>query len=332
MNSLSKIEASAAACQAGSIEHLSFVIPAFNEEENITRTVSEVAKHTQDLVMRYDIVIVDDGSRDATFETAKTLAQAYPIIALRLSRNFGKEQAIMSGLRRAQGDAVVILDADLQEPLRYLKDMIDHYADGFDMVYAVRANRSDEPAIKRLTTWVFYHMLGQNEGFTIPRDARDFRLMDRRVVDALTSTTEKNLFMKGLFGWVGFKSKALPIDMLRRTAGRSNFGFKNLFRLGCTAITAFSTWPLRVWTVIGGALAMCSIGYGIWLFLRTLVWGTDLPGWSTLAVAIFLLGGIQLFSVGILGEYLARVFAEVKGRPGYLIAEEHCFETDECPA
>ena len=157
----------------------------------------------------------------------------------------------------------------------------------------------------------------------IPADARDFRLMDRRVVNALCDLPERNRFMKGLYGWVGFRSKAIPIELEQRTNGTSKFGFKGLLKLGLTGMTSFTSWPLRVWTLVGMSVAAMSILYGIWIAAKTLIFGIDVPGWSTLAVAVFLLGGVQLISIGVLGEYLARVFTEVKGRPGFIVAETH---------
>lgn len=309
------------------IPDLSFVIPAHNEADNITETIQRVDAEARQLVNSFEIIVVDDGSSDTTFEKAKTLSASYPVRTLRLSRNFGKEHAIMAGLERSKGAAVVILDADLQEPLSYLKTMLDHRENGFEMVFAVRAQRLDETWRKRLFTKVFYKMLNIGSETVIPANARDFRLMDRRVVDALCALPERNRFMKGLYGWVGFRTVAIPIELDQRQAGISKFGFSGLFKLGLTGLTSFTAWPLRVWTSIGMTIALLSILYGLWIMLKTLVFGIDVPGWSTLVVAVSLLGGVQLISIGVLGEYLARVFTEVKGRPGYIVAEDHSAKT-----
>lgn len=306
---------------------LSFVIPAFNEAGNISKTIERVDATARKLVDSFEIIIVDDGSVDDTFEEVKALAITYPVRALRLSRNFGKEQAIMAGLEKSIGAAVVILDADLQEPLCHLETMLNHRAEGFEMVYAVRAQRYDETWRKRAFTRAFYVLLNSGSETAIPANARDFRLMDRRVVDALCALPERNRFMKGLYGWVGFRTKAISIDLDRREAGISKFGFRGLFKLGLTGLTSFTAWPLRVWTSIGMTIAACSILYGLWVAIRTLVFGIDVPGWSTVVVAVTLLGGVQLISIGVLGEYLARVFTEVKGRPGFIIAEDHSANT-----
>lgn len=310
------------------IPELSFVIPAYNEAGNISKTVERVDAAARKLVGSFEIIVVDDGSTDDTYAEIKSIAVNYPVRALRLSRNFGKEQAIMAGLETSVGAAVVILDADLQEPLCHLETMLNHRAEGFEMVYAVRAQRRDETWRKRAFTRAFYAMLNIGSETAIPANARDFRLMDRRVVDALCALPERNRFMKGLYGWVGFRTKAISIELDRREAGVSKFGFRGLFKLGLTGLTSFTAWPLRVWTSIGMTIAACSILYGLWIAIRTLFFGIEVPGWSSLVVAVTLLGGVQLISIGVLGEYLARVFTEVKGRPGFIIAEDHSFKTD----
>ncbi|MFG6518877.1 glycosyltransferase family 2 protein [Sulfitobacter sp. 1A13368] len=304
------------------IPDLSFVIPAFNEAGNITRTVVQVDAHARRLVSSFEIIIVDDGSLDATFEESRALCDQYPLRVLRLSRNFGKEHAIMAGLESTVGAAVVILDADLQEPLFHLETMMKYRDEGYEMVYAVRAQRRDETWRKRVFTRAFYALLNIGGDTAIPANARDFRIMDRRVVDALCALPERNRFMKGLYGWVGFRTKAVAIELGPRATGISKFGFAGLFKLGLTGLTSFTAWPLRVWTGIGMTIAASSILYALWIAVRTLIFGIDVPGWSTLVVAVMLLGGVQLISIGVLGEYLSRVFTEVKGRPGFIIAED----------
>lgn len=307
---------------ASALPQLSVVIPAYNEEENLAHTIKRVHNEVARLVPRHEIILVDDGSTDGTLQSAKTLIGTYPLRAIRLSRNFGKEQAITAGLCASTGRAVVICDADLQEPLHYLEGMLDAHKNGYEMVYTRRATRTDEPLAKRFLTHCFYALLNLGGETRIPPDARDFRLMDRRVVDALCSLPERNRFMKGLYGWVGFRTKEVLIHIEPRQHGTSKFGLKNLFRLGLVGLTSFTSWPLRVWTVAGLVLALVSIVYGVWIAVRTMIFGVDVPGWTTLAASIFLLGGVQLFSIGVLGEYLSRVFSEVKGRPGYIVAEE----------
>ncbi len=300
---------------------LSFVIPAFNEEGAIAETLRRVAEKAASLGLPAEIILVVDGGEDQTFAVAERTRLAIPLVLLRLSRNFGKEQAIMAGLRKSAGAAVIILDADLQEPLSAIDDMLARHREGYETAYAVRADRKDESLAKQALTKAFYRILSFGSETPIPPDARDFRLMDRKVVDALCALPERNRFMKGLYGWVGFRSIAIPVEIAPRQSGRSKFGLARLFRLGLTGLTAFTDWPLRIWTLIGMGIAVLSMLYGGLLAVETLFWGRDVAGWSTLAVAIFFLGGLQLISIGVLGEYLARVFSEVKGRPGYVVAE-----------
>lgn len=300
---------------------LSFVVPCHNEEGNIATTIADISGEANRLKRSFEIIIVDDGSQDRTIEVAQRLMDRHPIQILRLSRNFGKEQAMAAGLRAARGDATVILDADLQEPISYLETLLKHWEEGFEMIYAVRADRKDEPLLKRLATRGFYWLLDRSTSVPIPPDARDFRLMDRRVVDALTALPERNRFMKGLYSWVGFRTKEIAIELKPRFSGSSKFGARRLAGLALTGLTSFSDWPLRVWSGIGIVMAALSILYGAWIMLDTLIWGADLPGWTTLAVSIFFLGGIQLISIGVLGEYAGRIFEEVKGRPGHIVAE-----------
>jgi glycosyltransferase involved in cell wall biosynthesis len=306
---------------------LAFVIPAFNEEATLAETVRRCSAAARRLGLAHEIVVVDDGSSDGTLEVARALIGAHPLRALRLSRNFGKEQALMAGLHAARGGLVVTLDADLQEPLEALDAMLARRAEGFEMVYAVRADRADEGWAKRRATRLFYRLLGLGAQVPIPPDARDFRLMDRRVVDALLALPERDRFMKGLFAWIGFRTAAVPVAMAPRAGGGSKFGPRALARLALTGLTGFTDWPLRVWTGIGFGVAGASILYGFWIALKTLLWGVAPQGWATLAVALFFLGGVQLLSIGVLGEYLSRVFVEVKGRPGYIVAETFGAET-----
>ncbi|MEH6834395.1 MULTISPECIES: glycosyltransferase family 2 protein [Falsihalocynthiibacter] len=300
---------------------LSIVVPAHNEEGNIEQTINAIMSEVVRLNISTEIIVVDDGSADATFKTASNMGQHFPVSVLRLSRNFGKEHAISAGLSASTGNIVAIIDADLQEPISYLEEMLGELKNGYEMVYAVRGNRDDESVPKRLFTSAFYKLLSMGSDVVIPQDARDFRVMNRNVVDALCALPERNRFMKGLYGWIGFKTKAVPIEMKQRTSGRSSFGFSALFKLALTGITSFTNFPLRVWTGVGSVLAILSILYGLWIFAKTIIWGVDTPGFATITVAIFFLGGIQLISIGVIGEYLARVFTEVKGRPGFIVAE-----------
>lgn len=301
---------------------LSCVIPAFNEQDCIERAIREVARVLSPLTRRYEIIVVDDGSRDSTVMIAEKLITEFPLRILCLSRNFGKENALRAGIEAARGDAVIVIDADLQEPADNIKTLVAKWQEGYDMVYGFRANRDDEGLRKRLGTWIFYKLMRNAHEVTVPADARDFRLMDRKVVDAICSLPERNLFMKGMYSWVGFKSTSVPIFMEERRGGVTKYGFRRLFDLAVTGLTAFTVWPLRIWVGLGTIISILSITYAGYVALRTLIYGTDVPGWATLTVAMFFFGGVQLLSIGILGEYLSRVYTEVKGRPRHIIARE----------
>ncbi|WP_420547985.1 glycosyltransferase family 2 protein [Curvivirga sp.] len=301
---------------------LSFIVPAYNESKTIEATIIQIADEMAVLDRSFEILVVDDGSCDDTFHVAVKADVKAVVRVIRLSRNFGKENAISAGLEHCIGDAVFILDADLQEPISYMHEMLDLYDQGYEMIYAVRKDREDESKLKRFFVEIFYKMLRMGSDVNIPEDARDFRLMDRKVVDSILALPERNRFMKGLFAWVGFRSIPIYINMKPRQFGRSKFGLKSLSKLALTALTSFTNLPLRIWAVIGTSLASLSLLYGSWILVKTLFTGADIPGFATLSVAIFFIGGVQLISLGTIGEYLARVFAEVKSRPLYIVAEE----------
>ena len=307
---------------------LSFVVPAMNEEETIDETIQRVDRAAQDLVSTHEIIVVDDGSTDETLRRAVALCGAYPLRVVCLSRNFGKEQAIMAGLERSRGRAVVILDADLQEPLSALPSMFKQHQAGYEMVYAVRTHRRDESTAKRLLSRTFYKLLNLSGDVAIPPDARDFRIMDRKVVDAICDLPERNRFMKGLYSWVGFSSIGVPIEIAPRGAGCSKFGLTKLFRLAFTGMTSFASWPLRVWIALGMGVAAVSLIYGSWIAIKTTIFGVAVPGWSTVVIVALLLAGVQLISIGVLGEYLGRVLLEVRGRPGFIVAREYSAPED----
>ena len=304
------------------IPEVSCLVPAYNEADNIGQTIETVAEEMIRLERDFELILVDDGSQDGTVEVAKRYLEHYPLRILRLSRNFGKENAITAGLEAAKGASCIIIDADLQEPVSYLKVFLDYWDQGVEMVYGVRAHREDESILKRKGSNLFYWILDRTTTVTIPAHARDFRLMDRKVVNAILSLPERNRFMKGLYSWVGFKSQAVPVLIEKRQNGASKFNYRRLFDLALTGMTSFSDWPLRIWTGIGIFISMISMLYAFFIAGRTALFGSDVPGWATLTVAICFLGGVQILSIGVLGEYLSRIFSEVKGRPGHIVSEE----------
>lgn len=297
------------------------ILPAFNEAANLQILIPQLTEYLPRLSARFEILVVDDGSRDDTVEVVRMLAETYPVSLLCLSRNFGKEAAMSAGLDHAEGDVVILMDSDLQHPIEMLEVFFQHWQQGYEMVYGVRADRSDEGRIKRSVTNQFYRLLSQSADVSIEPNAGDFRLMDKKVVRALRSLPERKRMMKGLFAWVGFRSIGIPFKVNPRYSGQTSFGLRRLSSLALTGITAFSSAPLRIWMVIGACISFLAFAYAMTIILSTLILGTRVPGWPTLIASISFLGGIQLLSVGVLGEYIARIFSEVKGRPVYLISD-----------
>jgi polyisoprenyl-phosphate glycosyltransferase len=297
------------------------VLPAFNEAESLGRLIPALNDYLPRFSRHFEIIVVDDGSTDATAAVALDLGRMMPVTLIRLSRNFGKEAAISAGLDHAEGDVVILMDSDGQHPLPVLDTFFEHWREGYEMVFGVREDRRDETALKRVLSQLFYKALSQSAHVPIHPDAGDFRLLDRKVVKALRQLPERSRMMKGLYAWVGFPSRAVPFRIAPRTSGRSSFGLRRLSSLATTGFTSFSDAPLRVWMLVGGAVSILAMLYGGLVVARTLLFGSDVPGWPTLVAGMAFLGGLQLFSIGVLGEYVARIFSEVKGRPLYLVAQ-----------
>ncbi len=299
---------------------LSCVIPAHNEAGNLPTLLEMLTAQLHKMSSSWEIVIVDDGSRDETVMALAPWLTRPGVVCLQLSRNFGKEAALGAGLDHARGDVVFTLDADLQHPVELLPEMLKVWREGADMVYAVRRDRRGESAIKRIGTRMFYALMKFGSSIEIPPNAGDFRLLDRCVVEALCSLPERTRFMKGLYAWVGFHSRSIDFDPPARARGSSGFGLRALLSLAASGITAFSNLPLRIGSALGGALALVAIGYGIWVVIQHFTQGHDVPGWATIVAGLMFFSGIQLLTIGILGEYLGRVYDEVKRRPRYLVA------------
>ncbi|PZP32873.1 MAG: glycosyltransferase [Roseateles depolymerans] len=302
---------------------LDVVMPAFNEAASLPTLLPQLARVLADITPRWQIILVDDGSSDATASIAQAARRdGLRLRYVRLSRNFGKEAALTAGLSLAQAARVLLMDADGQHATELIRRMHEAWLAGVDMAIAVRERRDDESWAKRLGTRLFYDAINGFSGLRIPPDAGDFRLMDRRVVSALNSLPERNRFMKGLYAWVGFRTEFIPYTPAQRRGGHSSFSLGRLARLAFTGLTAFSNLPLRVWSALGAAIAFAALVYGAWLVVEHFAFGSPLPGWPTLAVGLMFFGGVQLLSVGILGEYVGRIFDEVKQRPIYLIATD----------
>lgn len=300
---------------------VSAVVPMFNEAENAAPFLQALRDALAALTDAFEIVVVNDGSRDGTRDAILGVARGCRLHYLELSRNFGKEAALTAGLEAARGDVVVILDADFQHPLSALAGMLDRWREGWDMVYGVRVSRRGEGLLKRAGTALFYWFLARGSFVEIPPGAGDFRLMDRKVVAALLRLPERSRFMKGLYAWVGFRSTPFPYEVLPRAAGRSSFGLYRLVALAFAGLTSFSYLPLRAISGLGMIVSLVALGYGAFVVLETFLFGVNVPGYPTIVVSIMVFSGAQLLSLGVVGEYLARVFEEVKQRPGFLIGD-----------
>ncbi|MEP7062267.1 MAG: glycosyltransferase family 2 protein [Betaproteobacteria bacterium] len=303
---------------------LSLVVPVFNEAANIDVFVERATRALDALELPWEIVFVDDGSRDASLLTLLAARQRdQRIVVIELSRNFGKEIALTAGLDCARGDAVIPIDADLQHPPELIGELVAGWRAGNDMVVAVRRNPPPDGAWRRLMSALFYRIFRRVTAIELPPGAGDYRLLAAPVVRALRNLPERARFMKGLYAWVGFHYATVAYDVDPRATGRSSFGVRKLWRLGTDAITSFSAAPLKAASVIGFAIAIAAIVYGSWLVGKTLVLGIDLPGYASTITLILFLGGLQLLSLGILGEYIARIYEEVKSRPLYVVRSRH---------
>lgn len=298
---------------------LSAIVPAHNESAVIERFLHALHGTLAPITPRFEVIVIDDGSRDDTAAIVERLAPKLKLTLLKLSRNFGKEAALTAGLVHARGDAALIIDADFQDPLELVPQMVARWREGYDMVYGVRREREEESWLRRAGTRWFYRLLAIGTKVDVPPYAQDFRVLDRKVVDAINRLPERNRFMKGLYAWVGFKSIGIEYRHAPREGGASSFGIRGLARLALTGLTAFSNLPLRVWGAVGTVIALSAIGYGAVIAVRTLVFGNPVPGFTTLAVSIMFFSGVQLLSIGIIGEYIGRVYEETKGRPTYLV-------------
>jgi glycosyltransferase involved in cell wall biosynthesis len=302
-----------------SLPRLSCVIPCYNEAANLRLLLPIIGQHLDACTADWELILVNDGSRDDTSAVFDEWTHRPGIRAIEFSRNFGKEAALTAGLQAASGEVVVLMDADMQHPPKLVADMVSQWQTGADVVYALRANRNDESLFKRLGTNAFYHLINAKSRFVVPPDAGDFRLMDRAVVDALLALPERNRFMKGLYAWVGFKSVAIPYEPAERATGTTNYNALKLIAFSIDGLTAFTTWPLRVASITGMVMAVFGFLYGIFVSIDHLLYGNAVSGWTTIVVLLLFFVGIQLISLGILGEYIARIFEEVKNRPLFVV-------------
>ena len=309
---------------------LSIIVPCYNESEVVEKFFSAMVGNNgilNNLGLNCELVFINDGSKDNTLELLKAQKEIYSnksnldIKIVNLSRNFGKEAAMSAGFSVASGEAIVPMDADLQHPASLIPKFVELWRQGYDVVLAKRANRQDESALKRFCSSIFYKLNNKISEIEIPQNVGDFRLFTKKVLNAINSLPENQRFMKGIFAWVGFNSITIEYKRPQRIAGSSKFNGWKLWNFALQGITGFGTLPLRIWTYIGFIVSFFAFIYASFLFLFTLIMGIDLPGYASLVVIILFLGGLQLIGIGILGEYVGRIYMESKRRPPFIIDE-----------
>ena len=305
------------------MKKISIVVPCYNEENNINNFYEEMIKTLEKVKENYsyEIIFVNDGSNDQTeIEVKKVRKTDKNVILISFSRNFGKEAAIYAGLNNATGDLVALIDADLQHPPVTILEMIKGINEGYDVVATKRKNRKGEPIIKSAFSKMFYKMM--RIFIPIEKNVQDFRLMKKEVVDAILSLKEYNRFSKGIFTWVGFNIKYIEIENIERKAGKTKWSFRKLFSYAIEGITSFTTAPLKVSTLMGFCISIIAIISTIVIILQTIIYGKDVPGYASIITAILFMGGVQLISIGILSEYISKMYLEIKKRPKYIIKKE----------
>jgi glycosyltransferase involved in cell wall biosynthesis len=303
---------------------LSVIVPVKNEEESILPFVSRVGPILEAIAegSGWEILFVDDGSTDTTLAAIVSANMRDPRVrALSLSRNFGKEAALSAGIDHARGAAVIPMDVDMQDPPEVLPEMVSKWREGHEMVFGVRRSRTEDSFTKRMTAGLFYRAHNMVSADKIPENAGDFRLMDRKVVDVIRAMPERNRFMKGLFAWAGFRQAAVEYDRAERATGTTKYNYWKLWTLALDGITSASTVPLRIWSYVGAFVALLAIGFAGFLAVQTMIFGNPVPGYASIMVSVLFLGGIQLISLGVLGEYVGRILTEAKQRPLYVVRD-----------
>ena len=306
-------------------QKLSIVVPCYNEEKVINVFYERIIKVINQFEKKYDyeIVFIDDGSKDNTFQELKKLRNKNQNIKIiSFSRNFGKESGIYAGLSNSDGDLVVVIDADCQHPPETILEMIKYIEEGYDTVATRRTNRKGEPVFKSLLSGMFYKFINKFMEIKLEQNAQDFRMMKRSVVDAILSLDEYNRFSKGIFSWVGFNCKYIEVENEERAAGTSKWGIKSLFNYAIEGITSFTTAPLKLATFLGLIVFIVSLIFGIEIIIQTLILGKDTPGYASIIVSVLFIGGVQLLCIGILSEYISKMYMEIKNRPKYIVREK----------
>lgn len=299
---------------------ISVVVPAYNEQDVLVEFHRRLSSVIDASKGNWEVVYINDGSRDDTLNVMRRIRSADSRVSIiDLSRNYGKETAMTAGIDHALGDAVVVIDADLQDPPEVIPQLIEEWKNGFDVVYARRVTRDGESWVKKATAFAFYRLIQRVSRVDIPQDTGDFRLLSRRAVDALKQLREHHRFMKGLFAWIGFPQKAVPYRRDARFAGETKWNYWKLWNFALEGFTSFTIAPLKVATYVGISVGLVSFFYAAWIIYKTIVFGEPVRGYPSLMAVLLFLGGVQLFSIGIVGEYLGRVFNESKRRPLYFI-------------
>ena len=303
---------------------LSVIVPVLNEERGVEPLIGRLRPVLEALDLDWDVIFVDDGSTDGTLAKLKAIHALEPRIrAISLSRNFGKEIAIAAGLKYATADAAVLMDGDLQHPPELIGDFVQLWRSGFEIVYGQRRDRAADTFAHRWAARAFYAAFEKLSGTTLPEGAGDFRLLDRKAVDAMNRMRERVRFNKGLYAWMGFRSVGVPFHVPpRQDADRSRWRPRQLLRFGLDGIASFTTIPLRVWSYLGLLISAFAFCYAVVFLVKTLLFGTDVPGFPSLIISVMFFSGVQLLSLGVIGEYLGRMYEEVKGRPLFLVSEE----------
>lgn len=316
--------------QPESTVRLSLVIPTFNEEKTIHTFVHRVNQvFTENPSIEIEFVFVNDGSTDATLHAMLSAQQEdQRIRIIDLSRNFGKEAALTAGIYAAQGDIVVPIDVDLQDPPELIPLMIEKWREGYEVVLAKRSDRTSDSFAKRASAGWFYRVHNMIANPKLPENVGDFRLIDRCVVEAIKELPESHRFMKGLFAWVGFKTTSVDYNRPSRSQGESKFDGWKLWNFALEGITSFSSEPLRIWTYLGFTVSLASFAFGLFIALRVVLYGVDVPGYASIMVAVMFLGGLQLIGIGVIGEYLGRTYIESKRRPTYIVRRLYESEQD----
>ena len=313
--------------------NLSIVVPVKDEQESISAFINTVDPVCRSLQLEHEIIFINDGSTDQTQAVLlDELSKNSHIKVVELSRNFGKELALTAGLQHASGDAIIPMDVDLQDPPELIAEMYREFEKGFDTVIAVRRKREHDSFSKRFFSTNFYRLFQRLSDIEIVQNAGDFRLISRRVADVINDMPERTRFMKGILAWPGFNQSTVYYDRPKRQLGETKWGFGKLWGLALDGLFSFSTLPLKIWTYIGFSLAACSVLYMLYTIVKTMIFGIDWPGYASLMSAILLIGGVNLMGIGIVGEYIARIFIEVKGRPNYVVSSLSGFEEQSAPA